>query len=304
VGASAAAAIVLASQVAIAAPDPEAFVVEAERALAEERYAEAAEGFEKAYRTLSARERTGPLGEHLVLSAAEAREQAWLASDRVDELEAASSLLTKHVAVAEVRKQTVSPEVVQTKQRIEGLLARLRRGDEPRGAEDDGDPLPPVADPPAVLEDDSVVDAPRPAAPRRRPDGVAIGLLAGGSVAVVGGATMLGVGAALPGWARNKLEERGGTGDGDAAFLADADRLSVGLMAAGGTLAGLGVVAIVVGAVRAVRGRGEDATSGSSGHDGADARRRDRALAGPRAGWHWAPQITAGSVGIGLRGRW
>jgi hypothetical protein len=129
---------------------------------------------------------------------------------------------------------------------------------------------PPPADPPAPAPALTESPEPRPAVEREapiadrshsRPDAVAIGLLVGGSIAVVGGAAMLGTGAALPGWARRKLQERGGTGDQDRAFLEDADRMSVGLMAGGGVLAGLGIVAAVVGAVRASR-RGRARTAG------------------------------------------
>jgi hypothetical protein len=231
---------------ASAAPDAEAFMVRAEQALSEQRYGDAAALFEQAYFSLSAKERTSALGELLVLNAVEAHEQAWLASDELEELRAASNLLRKHVAVAEVRKLPVHPEITQTRERIDGILHKLAGSTTPRRE-------PP---PPTVSESAEPRPATQPArasTDRRPRDAVAIGLLAGGSVAVAGGVAMLGVGAALPGWARRQLEERGGTGEQDRAFLDDADRTSIGLMAGGGSLAALGVVAIVVGAVRAAR---------------------------------------------------
>jgi hypothetical protein len=244
--------------VARAAPDAEALVVEAEEALGAGEYADAAALFERAYMALSARERTGQLGEHLVLSAAEAREKAWLGSDTVAELEEASRLLDKHIATVEARGAEPGAEVTTTKSRLDAIIAKLgsARSDPPP----EDDPLPgPVVDEPGTLSDGPAVrDTPPNTS---RPDVLGLSLVIGGSVLTVGGAVMLGVGAALPGWAEDRLAERGGTSEQDDVFLSDAKRAGVGLMAGGGVMAGVGVVAIIVGAVRLVRRNKRAATA-------------------------------------------
>jgi hypothetical protein len=282
---------------ASAAPDPETFVVGAEEALSEQRYAEAAALFERAYQTLSARERTSALGEHLVLSAAEAYEQAWLASDALEQLVAASRLLRKHLAAAEVREQPVGPEVLQTKQRIDALLDRLRGEPSPSAPEPVAASQPRGAGPPP---DDPPPPPTNSADVRKPPDGLAVGLLVGGSVALLGGATMLGTGAAIPGWARDKLEERGGMGEQDQAFRDDANRLSIGLMAGGGALAGLGVVAIVVGAVRAARTNKARGAGLGQSQDGSGAVVQYRSSSSFRI----RPDLMPGFRGFVISARW
>lgn len=277
-------------------------VERAETHLAAEEFGPAGDAFDEYYRTLPPSMQTDATGEFIVMKAADAYARAWDATQDLEQLQRSRGLLQRYVQAVETAHGADTPLRVQAAaelSRIEALIADATAPEpepepetapvrdpvtvepEPDSAHQDPDPQPdPDRDEARGETSPSTADQPR--------DRLGLGLVAGGSALAMGGVTMALVGVLRHNGYETIIDDGGGfdalaanqrTAAADTRELLDTQR--TGLLAAGISVAALGVGGIVWGALRLTRAR------------------RDRQA----ARWHLAPQIAGSQFGLIARGR-
>lgn len=234
--------------------DAEALIDAAEIATDEGRHRDAAQDYARAYRTLPLALRTGPVGSQLIGRAVESFKL--VAQDEGPEaLEGLVSLLERHLD--DLRTQGKTEELDELEETLERIRREVEESRESEGPTDE------------VLEDDettsraSAVELKATTDPGKPVDdpehrsgrSLGIGLVAGGSAFILGGAGMLAAGPSMVVVAQRRLDERGGEQEGDDEYLDDARTVRNALLISGGVAAALGVTAVVIGALRLKRGQ-------------------------------------------------